>query len=69
MNHRVPDPAGVVGAAAVAAEDWERAHEVARMPLPATWPEDVRRAWGRRRLARATAGKDNENQSIIRSYL
>lgn len=35
--------------AAAAAGDWDRAHEIARAPLPPTWPEDVRRSWGGRR--------------------
>ena len=46
---------------AVMARDWDRAHEVARAPLPPTWPEDVRCAWGGRRdLARVAAGRDPE---------
>ena len=55
------DPEGRVAAfkAEVEAGDWDRAHQIARMPLPPTWPEDVRRSLGGwRDLARVAAGRD-----------
>ena len=44
-------------AAAMRAGDAPGALAIARKPLPATWPEDVRRAWSARRsIVRMAAG-------------
>ena len=48
-----PETRRAAFAAAMAAGDATTAHAIARAPLPADWPEDVRRPWGARRdLAR-----------------